>query len=68
MGPMIRHLVSNPCLDACETVNTGQLVDGTPVDRCPGCDSQWVEMADGSSEAPEQITGHRSADAVEPAG
>jgi len=25
---MIRHLVSNPCVDACGTVNTGQLLDG----------------------------------------
>ena len=57
MEPMIRHLVSNPCLDACGTVNTGQLVDGAPVYRCPGCDSKWIEIADGSSQGSDRAIG-----------
>lgn len=46
MVDMIRHLVANPCRDACGTVPTGELLDGLPVFRCPGCESQWVESED----------------------
>ena len=44
MVGMIRHLVSNPCRDACGTIDTGERVDGAPILRCPGCDSTWVEL------------------------
>lgn len=44
---VIRHLVANPCQDACGTVNTGQLLDGAPIYRCPGCASEWVETPSG---------------------
>lgn len=46
MVDMIHHLVANPCRDACGTVPTGDLLDGLPVYRCPGCESQWVESED----------------------
>jgi predicted Zn-ribbon and HTH transcriptional regulator len=53
MDVMIRHLVSNPCQDACGTVSTGRLHDGAEVLRCPGCESEWIEVPDtGSSGSP----------------
>lgn len=68
MEPMIRHLVSHPCKDACGTVGTGRLVGGALVYRCPGCGSQWVDTEDGSSEAPDRTTGSPPTDTVEPTG
>ena len=40
---MARFLVSYPCEDACGTIETDRRVDGAPVYRCPGCDSEWIE-------------------------
>jgi hypothetical protein len=67
MERMIRPLVSNPCKDACGTVTTGQLFEGSLVYRCPGCESQWVEVPDGSPDAPEQTSSSPRTDPVEPA-
>lgn len=39
-----RFLVSHPCEDACCEVMTDQVVEGAPVYRCPGCDSEWIEL------------------------
>ncbi len=50
---MIRHLTTNPCRDACGTLETGERLDGAPVYRCPGCDSTWVELPQ-TPEAPRQ--------------
>lgn len=41
---MAKFLVSNPCEDACGTIETDRRVDGAPVYRCPGCDSEWIEL------------------------
>lgn len=41
-----RFLVSHPCNDACCEVMTDQSVEGAPVYRCPGCDSEWIELAE----------------------
>lgn len=51
MDAMTRQLVTNPCQDACGTVDTGRLHDGAPVYRCPGCDSEWVEVAASAASA-----------------
>ncbi|MBK8464144.1 MAG: hypothetical protein IPL36_14355 [Nigerium sp.] len=40
---MARFLASYPCEDACGTIETDRRVDGAPVYRCPGCDSEWIE-------------------------
>lgn len=40
---MARFLVSHPCEDACATIETDRRVEGAPVYRCPGCDSEWIE-------------------------
>lgn len=64
MGRMARYLVRNPCEDACGTVTTAQTVQGAPVYRCPGCDSEWIETweitepapADPPQDAPPQTT------------
>lgn len=37
------YLVSNPCEDACGTLELDRRFRGAPVQRCPGCDSEWVE-------------------------
>lgn len=42
-GPMAKYLVSNPCQDACGTIQTDRSVNGAPVYLCPGCDSEWYE-------------------------
>jgi hypothetical protein len=47
MEPMTRRLVADPCQDASGTVNTGQLPDGAPIYRCPGCASELVETPGG---------------------
>lgn len=52
MGGMIRHLVSNPCRDACGTETTDAVHEGSPVLRCPGCASTWVDVTDGAASAP----------------
>jgi hypothetical protein len=39
-----RYLVSNPCEDGCGTLSTGRTVEGAPVYRCAGCDSEWIEL------------------------
>lgn len=39
-----RYLISNPCEDSCGTLDTGRTLDGAPVYRCPGCDSEWIEL------------------------
>lgn len=39
-----RFLVSYPCEDACGEVMTQRTVEGAPVYRCPGCDSEWIEL------------------------
>ncbi len=40
----MRSLVSYPCQDACGTLTTDRTVEGAPVYRCPGCDSEWIEL------------------------
>ena len=64
---MIRQLVTNPCNDACGTVATGQLFENALVYRCPGCESQWVDLPDGSPEDLSQTSGSPPTDTVEPA-
>lgn len=44
MGPMMRHLIARRCQDACGTITTDRTVEGAPVYRCPGCDSEWIEL------------------------
>lgn len=39
-----KYLTLNPCQDACGTVETQEVVDGKPVQRCPGCDTTWIEI------------------------
>ncbi|MBN9103684.1 MAG: hypothetical protein J0I14_01655 [Propionibacteriaceae bacterium] len=41
---MIHHLVTNPCRDACGTEETDAVFEGSPVYRCPGCESTWAEV------------------------
>lgn len=41
-----RFLVTNPCQDACGTVQTDELVEGAPVYMCPGCDTRWIELTE----------------------
>lgn len=41
-----RSITSNPCQDACGTVTTNETVDGAPVQRCPGCDSTWIDESE----------------------
>lgn len=43
---MAEYLVTNPCQDACGTVETERRVKGAPVYRCPGCDSEWIEASE----------------------
>ncbi len=51
-----RFLVSYPCEDACCEVMTDGTVEGAPVYRCPGCDSEWIELSErrGSDEVDEK--------------
>ncbi|MGO1384718.1 MAG: hypothetical protein ACTHWA_08605 [Arachnia sp.] len=56
-----RFLVSHPCNDACCEVMTEYTVEGAPVYRCPGCDSEWIELGErtadkGSSGPPPTVT------------
>jgi len=48
-----RYLISNPCEDACGTLRTDRTVDGAPVYRCPGCDSEWIELDEIPPAAPD---------------
>lgn len=41
---MMRQLVTHPCEDACGEITTDRTVEGAPVYRCPGCDSEWIEL------------------------
>lgn len=41
-----RYLASFRCQDACGTITTERVVDGAPVYRCPGCDSEWLETSE----------------------
>ena len=41
---MMRQLITNPCQDACGEITTDRSVEGAPVYRCPGCDSEWIEL------------------------
>lgn len=57
-----RDIVSRPCEDACATVKTARTVEGAPVYRCPGCDSEWIELDErpapagsGPSAAPDAV-------------
>lgn len=45
-GRVIRDLVTYPCQDACGELLTKRTVDGAPVYRCPGCDSEWYDEAE----------------------
>ena len=49
---MARYLVSNPCEDACATIETSRRVEGAPVYLCPGCDSEWIELHERTPPAP----------------
>lgn len=46
-----RYLVSNPCQDACGTVTTDRTDEGAPIYRCPGCDSEWIELGERNPDA-----------------
>lgn len=39
-----RYLITNPCEDGCGQIRTDRTVEGAPVYRCPGCDSEWIEL------------------------
>lgn len=39
-----RFLRTFPCQDACGTLTTDRTVEGAPVYRCPGCDTEWIEL------------------------
>ncbi|MDN5571839.1 MAG: hypothetical protein L0G22_11420 [Propionibacteriaceae bacterium] len=53
MVGMARFLVSHPCQDACGTIETDRRVEGAPVYRCPGCDSEWIEEHERTPETAE---------------
>ena len=48
---MAKDLVSNPCQDACGTIETDRRVEGAPVYLCPGCDSEWIELSERTAES-----------------
>lgn len=52
-GVVARFLVSLPCQDACCEVMTDKVVEGAPVYRCPGCDSEWIELRERSTIVPD---------------
>lgn len=39
-----RFLTTFPCQDACGVLATERRVEGAPVYRCPGCDTEWIEL------------------------
>lgn len=49
---MMRQLITNPCQDACGEITTDRSVEGAPVYRCPGCDSEWIELNERTKSAP----------------
>ena len=51
VGVGARFLVSFPCQDACCEVMTDKVVEGAPVYRCPGCDSEWIELRERTTAA-----------------
>lgn len=51
---MARYLTTNPCEDACGTIQTDRTVEGAPVYRCPGCDSEWIELHERTPDASTQ--------------
>ena len=46
MGSLLRDLVTFPCQDACGELTTPARVEGAPVYRCPGCDSEWILLSE----------------------
>ena len=55
---MMRQLITNPCQDACGEITTDRSVEGAPVYRCPGCDSEWIELNERT--APAELEGDRA--------
>lgn len=39
-----RFLRTFPCQDGCGVLTTSERVEGAPVYRCPGCDTEWIEL------------------------
>ena len=63
-----RFLVSYPCQDACCEVMTEHTLEGAPVYRCPGCDSEWIELGERTAAtAAAEKRGSVGADVVEEA-
>ncbi len=63
-----RFLVSHPCNDACCEVMTEHTVEGAPVYRCPGCDSEWIELGERTTvKKTAEKTGSVGADVVDEA-
>ncbi|QIK71960.1 hypothetical protein G7070_06385 [Propioniciclava coleopterorum] len=56
-----RYLTTNPCEDACGTVETDRRVEDAPVYRCPGCDSEWIELGERTPPASRPTTAPRPA-------
>ena len=50
-----RFLVSFPCNDACCEIMTDDTVEGAPVYRCPGCDSEWIELGERTMSASSDV-------------
>lgn len=59
-----RDIIFNSCTDACRTVTTDRLVEGAPVYRCTGCDSEWIEL---DERTPEGIAAAERAASAAPA-
>ena len=61
MGPMpARFLRTFPCQDACGVLATDVTVEGACVYRCPGCDTEWIELEERTGpreQAPEEAAG-----------
>lgn len=53
-----RFLVSHPCNDACCEVMTENTVEGAPVYRCQGCDSEWIELGERTTSKPASDPSH----------
>ncbi len=49
-----RFLISYPCEDGCGELRTGRTVEGAPVYRCPGCDSEWIELEERTATSPDE--------------
>lgn len=66
-----RFLLSYPCEDACCEVMTDRIVEGAPVYRCPGCDSEWIELRERKApnavaEKPESVRREVASEVVPP--